>query len=124
MHEFSIASDIVKTVLDAVEKNQAKKVLTIHLEIGELTLLSSTQVAFWVKELLKGSAAEGAEVKVHSLKARIRCEACGYKGRIKGLDGADFLAHSLVPICPACGSLRVKVERGRGCVLKRIEATK
>ena len=59
-----------------------KKVLSIQLEIGELTLLNVEQVTFWIDELFKGSVAEGAKVKVKTIKARIKCESCGYKGGI------------------------------------------
>ena len=71
MHEFSISSEIVKTVLDTTKKSSGKKVLSVQLEIGELTLLNGDQVGFWVKELFKGSAAEDAEVKIKTIKAGI-----------------------------------------------------
>jgi hydrogenase nickel incorporation protein HypA/HybF len=67
MHEFSISSEIAKTVLDTAERNHGKKVVSVQLEIGELTHLNGEQVAFWVKELFKDSVAEGAEVKIKAI---------------------------------------------------------
>ena len=67
MHEFSISSEIVRTVLDTAEKNHGKRVLSIQLEIGELTLLNLEQVTFWIDELFKGSVAEGARIKVKKI---------------------------------------------------------
>ncbi len=120
MHEFSISSDIVKNVLDTAEKNNGKKVLSIQLEIGELTLLNMEQVTFWIQELFKGSVAEGAKVKVKTIKARIKCGTCGYKGG--AASNEKDLFHHLVPFaCPKCGSLVIKIEKGQECILKKIQ---
>ena len=123
MHEFSISSEIVRTVLETAEKNHGKKVLSIQLEIGELTLLNVEQVAFWIKELFKGSIAEGAKVKTKVIKTRIRCETCGYKGGNIS-DHGDLFRYLISFSCPKCGSAQIKVETGRECILKRIQAVR
>ena len=123
MHEFSIANEIVKNVLETTEKNRGKKVLSIQLEIGELILLNGEQVVFWVHELFKGSVAESAEVKIKTIKARIHCKACGYKGRIKS-DQEDSFQHLTPQTCPQCNSFEIKVEKGRECILRRIQAVR
>lgn len=123
MHEFSISSEIVRTVLDATEKNGGEKVLSIQLEIGELALLNTEQVTFWIHELFRGSMAEGAKVKVKTIKARIHCESCGYKGGMN-LDRQDSFRHVIPYSCPQCSSFQIKVEKGRECILRRIQAVK
>jgi hydrogenase nickel incorporation protein HypA/HybF len=123
MHEFSISSEIVRTVLDTAEKGHGKKVLSIQMEIGELTLLNTDQVFFWVRELFKGSKAEGAEVKIKTIKARIHCKTCGYKGGIKS-DQEDPFRHLALQTCPQCNSFQIKIEKGRECILKRIQVVK
>jgi hydrogenase nickel incorporation protein HypA/HybF len=123
MHEFSISSEIVRNVLDHVKKEKGKKVLSIQLEIGELALLNPEQVIFWIHELFKGSVAEGAKVKVRTIKARIQCESCGFKGGIS-LDQKDPFRHFVPYSCPKCGSFQIKVEKGRECTLRRIQAIK
>jgi hydrogenase nickel incorporation protein HypA/HybF len=123
MHEFSIADEIVKAVLNATKKRNGKKVLSVQLEVGELTHLNGEQVAFWVKELFKNSAAESAEVKIKTIKARIRCKACGYKGGLKS-GQEDSFQHLGLPTCPRCNSFQFQVQTGQGCVLKRIQMLK
>jgi hydrogenase nickel incorporation protein HypA/HybF len=123
MHEFSISSEIVRSVLDHVKKEKGKKVLSIQLEIGELALLNVEQVTFWIYELFKGSVAEGAKVKVKTIKARIKCESCGYKGGIS-LDQQDPFQHFVPYSCLKCGSFQIRVEKGKECILKRIEAVR
>ena len=121
MHEFSISSEIVRTVLDTAEKNHGKKVLSVQLEIGELTHLNWEQVVFWVHELFKGSVAEGAKVTLKAVKARISCNACGYHGRpLSGQE--DFMKPVTQYSCPKCGSFEIKIEKGQECLLKRIQA--
>jgi len=121
MHEFSISSEIVRTVLDTAEKNHGKRVLSIQLEIGELTLLNLEQVTFWIDELFKGSVAEGARIKVKKIKARIRCKACGYKGQ-NSSDEKDVFQQFVPLSCPQCSSSQLEIEKGHECVLKRIQA--
>jgi hydrogenase nickel incorporation protein HypA/HybF len=123
MHEFSISSEIVRSVLDHAEKENGKKVLSVQLEIGELALFNVEQVTFWIHQLFKGTLAEGAKVKVRTIKARIQCESCGYKGGIS-LDQKDPFRHFVPYSCPKCASFQIKVEKGRECTLRRIQALK
>ena len=123
MHEFSISSEIVRSVLDTVGKNKGRKVISVQLEIGELTHLNGEQVAFWVYELFKGSVAEGAELKIKIIKARIHCKACGFKGRL-GLDQEDSFRHLIPPTCPRCSGFQIKVVKGRECTLRKIQVMK
>ncbi len=121
MHEFSIASEIVRNVLDVAEKNSARKILSIRLDIGELSLINVEQVAHWVQALFKGTMAEGAEVKIKTIKAAVQCQSCGYKGR-NIPDSRDIVQHFAAFICPKCGSPGVKIEKGRECMLRKIQA--
>ena len=123
MHEFSISSEIVRSVLDAAGKNKGKKVLSIQLEIGELTLLNGEQVAFWVHELFKGSVAEGAEVKIKTTKARIHCKACGYRGGMES-DQEDSFRHLMSLTCPRCNGFQIRAVKGRECILRRIQVAR
>jgi hydrogenase nickel incorporation protein HypA/HybF len=123
MHEFSISNEIVRNVLETAKKNNGKKVLSVQLEIGELALLNVEQVTFWIRELFKGTVAEGAKVKVKTIKARIQCESCGYKGGMN-VDRQDPFRHVIPYSCPKCSSSQIKVEKGRECTLRRIQAVR
>ncbi len=123
MHEFSISSEIVQNVLDAAEKKNARKVLSIQLDIGELCLINVEQVVHWVQVLFKGTMAEGAEVKVKTIKAIVQCPSCGFKGR-NILDSREIDRHVAAFQCPRCRSPEVKVNKGRECLLRKIQALK
>lgn len=121
MHEFSVSSEIVQAVLDATQKNNGKKVLSIQIEIGELTLLNVEQIVYWIHELFKGSIAEGAKVKLKKVKAQIRCGECEYWGRPASKEKNEY-QHLIRYSCPKCGSFQITIEKGKECVLKRIQA--
>jgi hydrogenase nickel incorporation protein HypA/HybF len=123
MHEFSISSEVVKTVLDTVERSKGKKVLSIQLEMGELTLLNLEQVTYWIQELFKGTIAEEARIKVKTIKVQLQCNSCGYKGRNISKE-KDIFHHSIPLICPKCGSLEINIEKGKECILRRIQVLK
>lgn len=123
MHEFSIAYEIVRNVLDAAERNSARKILSIRLDIGEVSLINVEQVTHWVQALFKGTMAEGAEIKVKTIKALVQCQSCGYKGR-NIPDSKDIAQHYVAFICRRCGSPEVKVEKGRECLLRKIQAVR
>ncbi len=98
----------------------AKRFSPSSLEIGELALLNVEQVTFWIREMFKGSVAEGAKVKVRTIKARIKCESCGYRGGMN-LDQRDPFRHAIPYSCPKCQSFQIDVEKGRECHLKKIQ---
>jgi len=117
MHEFAIASEIVQNVLETAQQSRGGRVLSLDLEVGELAVLNDEQVTFWVQELLKGTVAEGARIRVKRVKGVVGCDDCGRKSRVRG-DPRDILA----PLsCPRCGSFRVRIERGKECYLRRIQ---
>lgn len=123
MHEFSISSEIVRNVLELIEDNGLKKVSSIHLEIGEMALINIRQVSFWIAELLKDTKAEGLKIKVRKIKAKIKCLECGFHGVVKGNKNWDP-NHQIHSSCPECGSFRIDFEKGRECLLKRVEGVK
>jgi hydrogenase nickel incorporation protein HypA/HybF len=123
MHEFSISSEIVRTVLNSAKEKKVKRVLSVQLEIGEMALLNVEQVTFWVRGLFKGTVAEGAKVKVKVIKARIQCASCGYRGGISS-DKKDPFQHFIPYSCPQCSSFEIKVGKGRECTVKRIQAVR
>lgn len=120
MHELSISSEVVQTVLNSVKENGGQKVLSIVLEIGEMTLLNEEQVKFWIEELLKGTVAEGAKIRIKKKKVWIECESCKYKGRPL-LDQKLEMSIFGPFYCPKCKAFRVEVKEGNGCTLKRIQ---
>ena len=120
MHEFSMTSQIVKTVLEEVEKRGAKEVIEVHLVIGKLTLLGIEQVRFSYKILVENTVMKCSRLFIKRKKGVVKCDKCDYQGPIKFKD--DPIYHISFPTltCPKCGST-VRIIEGRECLIKSIK---
>ena len=121
MHEFSLASQIFEITMKKAKEHNATKVLSVELVLGELTLAAPEQIGYWLKEMGKGTIAEGLEVVVRDEPAEVRCKKCGYEGGLE-VDGMDHFAIAF--ICPKCGSNEVEILKGKTMLLKRVEMVK
>ena len=121
MHEFSAATSIVETVLRSSREKGATRVLVVELEIGELTFLNPDQLSFWIKEGLKRTLAGDCELHFKSIKPVVRCQDCGHRGNLPVRN--DPLRHYSLPVfvCPSCGSAHIVIEKGKECLIRRIQ---
>lgn len=124
MHESAIAQSIVRTVLEEAGKQDAKKVESIEVEIGELTFLGIEQVEFWVKTSLEGTIAADAEIKLEKVNAEIECDECAYQGNLNVEEDPAY--HITLPrfSCPSCNSPKIRIVRGKDAVIRRIRILK
>lgn len=120
VHEFSVTSQIVQSVLAEAEKRGAKKVTEVYMTIGKLTFLGLEQVRFAYEALTKGTIMEGSKLIITEQEGMVKCGACGYQGGFKYAD--DPLYHVPVPTlkCPKCGST-VNIAQGKECTITNIK---
>lgn len=113
MHEFSLATDIWRSVTEAARQHGGGRVLAVRLEIGALNLLADEQVRFWIETLAEQDGQPGVKVEITHLPGRVQCRACGAEAEVP--TPADSRDHLLaVPLsCPACGAAEVAVVGGR-----------
>ncbi len=118
MHEYSVMSQIVNSVLEEAKKRDAKKVEQVDLEIGEFTMLGDEQMRFAYEILSKDTILEGSKLQVSHRKGKVKCDSCGYEGDVKI---AEDSPHRAVPIleCPKCRS-PAKIVEGRECFIRNI----
>jgi hydrogenase nickel incorporation protein HypA/HybF len=93
MHELGIARNIVDIVHEAARGRRVRQVV---LEIGQLSGVSLDAIRFCFEVVAQGSAADGADLRIHEVRGRARCTACG----------DEFDTPSLLTAC-ACGSRRL-----------------
>jgi hydrogenase nickel incorporation protein HypA/HybF len=120
VHEFSVTSQIVQSVLAEAEKRGAKKVTEVDLVVGKLTFLGLEQVRFAFEALTKDTILEGANLVIEEQEGVVKCGNCGYEGGFKYED--DPLYHVPLPTlkCPKCGSV-VEIAAGKECTIKSIK---
>ena len=107
-------------VLREAKQRNARRVLKIEVDLGELSLLQHEQVRFWMEHLFSGTPAEHAEIVITSITPMVSCATCGYEGGISVKK--DPVYHMTLPsyACPRCGSA-ITVELGMECILRHIE---
>ena len=111
MHELSIATDLINTAIATAKQNNAKKVLSITVEIGELALVNPEQLAFMYEVLTEENVLKGSKLNIVTVPAVMECEHCGYKGPVED---------KYTCACPKCG-LTLRAVEGRDICLKTME---
>jgi len=119
LHEFTIASSIVESLLDLANKQGSSKVLLVHLKIGLLRALSTEQVSFSYNILAKGTALEGSKLIIEEQAGKLQCAACDYHGEFNPEDDSSF--HFGIPplICPKCGG-NLEIQGGDECMITSV----
>jgi len=119
MHEFSIATTLVDTLLEFAQKNQTQgKLLEVHLKIGKLRAISIEQLKFSYQVLAKDQFLSGSRLIVEETPALLHCSKCGFR---KIFEVADDLYHFALPTlsCPECGTT-VDLEGGDEVVITKV----
>ncbi|MBN2536280.1 MAG: hydrogenase maturation nickel metallochaperone HypA [Spirochaetales bacterium] len=113
MHEFSICTNIVESVIAEYEKIEPGPVrlLKVRVVVGKLhqivpeTLLSAYEV------LTKGTIAENSQMEIEFVDVCCQCNKCLWEGEI---DYPFF-------ICKECGSGDIALIHGKELYLKNLE---
>jgi len=111
MHEMAIAQSILDIVINAAEKEGAKKITQINVVAGELRGIVPLQLNFCFDFLAKDTVAEGAYVNVEVTPIQARCRQCE----------ETFVVDNYEYICPKCGSRDVQTVGGVELLVRDIE---
>jgi len=115
MHELPVTRSILGIVLRHAESNGVETVHTIDISIGALSDLEGEWLQSYFDHLSRGTAAEGATLRVHRSSLTFRCVACGqeFDAEREELEEA---------VCPGCGSRDASVVGGTGYRVESMEA--
>jgi hydrogenase nickel incorporation protein HypA/HybF len=120
VHELSIASAVVDHVLEFLDAQNAKQLLTVRLAIGELSYVEADQLRFCYAAITQETAMENSTLEIESVAAVVACPRCSYRGRPKYWE--DALCAAPIPTleCPHCRGAVEAVE-GNDCAIKTIQ---
>jgi len=120
MHEFSMTSQIVSSILEKAKESRVTKILQVHLVIGKLAFLGVEQVKFSYGLLVKDTIMQNSKLVIEEKDPVVKCSKCGYRGSIKYED--DPVYHFSFPTlsCPECGE-KVDLVEGKECLIKSIK---
>jgi len=109
MHEYSIASSLLRMAEEHAQKHGATRVVGLELCVGELAGVEVSLLETAWSLVRERSLCEGVELAIRPVAVRWGCTRCG-----------DELAPGGLLSCPACGA-NARLLAGDELVLERIE---
>ena len=110
MHELSIATAILKTAQNEVEKIKGKKVEEIFLEIGKISGVEISSLEFVWEQCMKDSVLDGAKVHITEPEGFARCAECNH----------EFKISKIYNSCERCGSPFKEIITGQEMKIKKL----
>lgn len=114
MHEYAVTQSLLETALEYAGKNDAKRVISLNLVIGELSGIIDESVQFYWDVISEDSICQKAKLNFDHRKAKMTCLSCGN----------EFLMGEELSPCPACNSMDIKIVSGSEFRLESIEIEK
>jgi hydrogenase nickel incorporation protein HypA/HybF len=108
MHELSITQSVV----EICERNaDGRRVLSVTLEVGELSGILPDAMEFCFEACTKGTLLEGAKLVIDRVPPMGHCRDCG----------GDFPVSAYYDSCPSCGGFAVELKAGEEMRVKELE---
>jgi len=111
MHELSIAVALVEQIEAVVTRENAVRATKVAIVVGALSGVDAEALRSLFPLVSEGTRAEGAELRIDAVAARVRCCACSAETEAK----PHFVS------CGACGSRDVELVAGRELNITSVE---
>ena len=111
MHEQSIVAYLLSTALEDAKKDNAHRIISIKLVVGELTGVEKDAVNFYFGFMAKGTIAHGASLEFNYIKPQLRCRDCDI----------IFPRNTLEFKCPKCNKKAIELVGGRELYIESME---
>lgn len=98
--------------METAQQNRARRITAINLIIGDLGSIVDDSIQFYFDILSRDTLAEGAKLNFRREPATATCLDCGHQFTV---------SIPLMPVCPACDSVRLQVIGGREFYVESIE---
>ena len=119
MHELSIATTLVNSLLDFMQEQAAQnKLVEVHVTVGKLRAISIEQLVYSYRILTKGTLLNESKLIVDENPATLHCSNCDFKDKFELVD--DSFHYQLPTLsCPSCGA-SLNLEGGDELVISRV----
>jgi len=114
MHELQVTESILNIVLKHAPADKVKKIVAIHLNIGELSDLENEWIQQYFDYLSKDTLAEGAKLIIERIPIRLKCDSCQNEFEIKRDEIKNIE-------CRRCGNKKCSLIAGRDYFIKNME---
>jgi len=114
MHELQVTERILQIALRHAAKHGARKILVIHLRIGELSDLEDEWIQHYFDYLSRDTPAANARLAIERAPIVLRCSSCSSSFQIEKRSLAEAA-------CPTCGQPRCELVSGREYLVQNME---
>ncbi len=114
MHELSVMSNILRTILDHAHRNQVSRIVAVNLRVSQLTDLLDEWMQKYFDHLSKGTLAEGALLKIERSPLVFTCRDCNQDFTIDKSDWGNAA-------CTGCGGANLRLTAGREFFIENME---
>jgi len=112
MHELSIVSSVVDSVIESLEKYPGARVVEVRLRVGALAAVVEDSLQFCYELAARETPLEGSRLVVKIVPVMVHCAACGRDGELENLQSFR---------CPYCGEPAGDVRAGREMEIEAVE---
>ena len=112
IHELAITEELLKLVLKYAEENDAQRVVSINLQVGELRDFTEEWMQRYFDYLSHGTMAEGGKIVLKTIPVEMECNKC------QAAFGADIKQAEIN--CPECGSTGCRLAAGNEFIIESI----
>ncbi len=111
MHELGITQSIVDIAIKTAREQNAIKVLSVSVEIGELSGVVADAVEFCFEACIQETFLQGCRLIIEQIPGRALCDECGAEVNIDNMTFA----------CSECGSYALQRTQGEELNIKELE---
>lgn len=111
MHEMSLAQALVEQAAELARQDGCRRVLAVDVRIGSLSGVMRDALEFCFPAAARGTAIEGAALRVIEVPLRALCRNCGRASQPEPFDIE----------CPHCGSMDLELNSAREFTLVSLE---
>jgi len=110
MHEMTIATQLIDFAIAAAEKENAEKITSVDVELGQLAGVMVEAFRFCFNSIKGSTPLKSANLVIHEIKGKGTCTDC--KNEIS--------LTSLSYLCPECGCFGVQIFQGQEIQIRSI----
>jgi hydrogenase nickel insertion protein HypA len=115
MHELAIAQQLIDTAAAAIPPTDTMRMVALQVQLGPLAGVSKAELVFGFDIVAAGTPFADVRLEIEDVPVVISCAQCQ----------AEYtLEPPLFPLaCPTCGTMAVRVVRGKELTLKSFEVS-
>ena len=119
MHELSLASVIAQKVQALAEGQPLARVREVRVAVGEWTSVQAEQLVFCYRAVTEDTPLGDSILAIEPVAGVVKCPYCGYMGRPKYWEDAQWLAPIPTLMCPEC-ERSADMVKGHECAIRAI----